>query len=155
MKNYDALQSQEALAVPRAHQRLETRPDAREALAACPYSGETVAACRHYRPVSEHGDFPKAAECRDTFTVPLSEGIRQRMCRRGLREAGASGLLTEAMQPLTPRLQEANIGLLETRQGSVAATLDWMKRLADMHDETPVMYTPDHGSSPPVGAEST
>ena len=114
MKKYDALQSREALAVSSAHQRLETRPDAHEALTACPYSGETVAACRHYQPVSEHGDFPEAAECRDTFTVPRSEGIRQRMCRRGVREADASGLLPEAMPPLTPGLQEANIGLLGT-----------------------------------------
>ena len=114
MKKYDALQSREALAVSSAHQRLETRPDAHEELTACPYSGETVAACRHYRPVSEHGDFPEAAECRDTFTVPRSEGIRQRMCRRGVREADASGLLPEAMPPLTPGLQEANIGLLGT-----------------------------------------
>jgi hypothetical protein len=114
MKKYDALQSRGALAVSRAHKRLESRHDAYEALTACPYSGETVAACRHYRPVSEHGDFPEAAECRDTFTVPLSDGIRQRMCRRGVREAEASGLLPEAMPPLTPGLQEADIGLVGT-----------------------------------------
>jgi hypothetical protein len=114
MKKYDALQSREALSVLHPQQRLKTRPDAHEALTACPYSGETVAACRHYRPASEHGDFPEAAECRDTFIVPLSNGIRQRMCRRGVREAEASGLLSEAMPPLTPRLQEADIGLLGT-----------------------------------------
>lgn len=113
MKKYDALQSREALAVSHPQQRLKTRPDAHEALTACPYSGETVAACR-YRPASEHGDFPEAAECRDTFIVPLSDGIRQRMCRRGVREAEASGLLSEATPPLTPGLQEADIGLLGT-----------------------------------------
>jgi hypothetical protein len=115
MKKYDALQSREALALSRAHQRLETRHDAHEALTACPFSGETLAACRHYRPVSEHGDFPEAAECRDTFIVPLSDGVRQRMCERGVREpAAASGLLPKAMPPLTPGLQEADIGLLGT-----------------------------------------
>ena len=112
MKKYDALQSGEALAVSQAHQRFETKPEAHEASTACPYSGETLAACRHYRPVSEHGDFPEAAECRDTFTVLLSEGIRQRMCRRDVREADASGLLPEVMPPLTPGLQAATIGLL-------------------------------------------
>jgi hypothetical protein len=114
MKRYDALQSREALAVSRAHQRVETRPDAHEAPTACPFSGETVAACSHCRPVSEHGDFPEGTECRDTFIVPLMDGIREGMCRRGVLEAAASGLLSEAMPPPTPRLQEADIGLLGT-----------------------------------------
>jgi hypothetical protein len=115
VKKYDTLQSRETLAVSHPQQRLETRPDAHEALTLCPYSGETVAACRHYRPVSEHGYFPEAAECRDTFTVPVSDRVRQRLCRRGVREAEASGLLPEAMPPSTPGLQEADIGLLGTR----------------------------------------
>lgn len=48
----------------------------------CPYSRETVAGCRFYRPRSEHGSGPDAADC--AFSVATAPGphIRTVTCRR-------------------------------------------------------------------------
>ena len=48
----------------------------------CPYSEETVAACRHYRAKSVHGDFPDAAECQWVLVVSLSSHQPRRICGR-------------------------------------------------------------------------
>ena len=48
----------------------------------CPYSRETLAGCRLYRPRSEHGAGPDAAEC--AFSVATEPGpyLRTVICRR-------------------------------------------------------------------------
>ena len=56
--------------------------DALEAQVRCPYSGETVMACRHYQPVSEHGDCADAAACRHAIRVRVSEHVHQMVCVR-------------------------------------------------------------------------
>jgi hypothetical protein len=48
----------------------------------CPFSDETVVGCRHYVPVSEHGDSPWAGECRFAQTFRVTEHVRRRHCRR-------------------------------------------------------------------------
>lgn len=57
-------------------------PDGVDALGLCPYSEETVAGCRHYLPVSEHGDFPEAGHCRDAFLISGTDHIRYTICAR-------------------------------------------------------------------------
>lgn len=49
-------------------------------LAVCPYSEETVTACRYYRPRSEHGDAPDAASCRHALVIHVSSAVRRRHC---------------------------------------------------------------------------
>lgn len=51
----------------------------------CPLSDETLVGCRHYIPVSEHGDFPTAGDCRFAETVQVTEHVRQRLCWRRTR----------------------------------------------------------------------
>jgi len=65
-----------------------------DSLGLCPYSEETVAGCRHYRPVSAHGDFPEAGHCVDAVVISGTGHIRQTICGRG---AGA------AIRPLGER----------------------------------------------------
>jgi hypothetical protein len=48
----------------------------------CPYSEETVAGCRHYRPISAHGDFPEAAHCAKASVLSGADHIRHTICRR-------------------------------------------------------------------------
>jgi hypothetical protein len=48
----------------------------------CPYSEETVAGCRHYRPISTHGDFPEAAHCAEAAVLSGANHIRHTICRR-------------------------------------------------------------------------
>jgi hypothetical protein len=48
----------------------------------CTYSEETVMGCRHYEPVSAHGDFPEAAHCREASVISGSDHVRHTMCRR-------------------------------------------------------------------------
>jgi hypothetical protein len=48
----------------------------------CPYSEETMAGCRHYLPVSQHGGFPGAGLCRWAVKVPTSCYIRTMVCTR-------------------------------------------------------------------------
>ncbi|MFI5287591.1 MAG: hypothetical protein ACHQ4F_14910 [Candidatus Dormibacteria bacterium] len=50
--------------------------------ALCPYSEETMAGCRHYLPVSQHGGFPGAGHCRLAVKVPTSCYIRTMVCTR-------------------------------------------------------------------------
>ena len=54
-----------------------------DALGLCPYSEETVAGCRHYHPVSAHGDFPGAGRCIDAFVISGTDHIRYTICSRG------------------------------------------------------------------------
>ena len=54
-----------------------------DALGLCPYSEETVAGCRHYRPVSAHGDFPEAGQCIDAVVISGTGHIRYTICGRG------------------------------------------------------------------------
>jgi hypothetical protein len=64
---------------------LRSKPDAPggvDKTRLCPYSDETVAGCPNYRPASEHGDFPEAAECRCLLVVQVSSYQRRRTCRR-------------------------------------------------------------------------
>ena len=68
-----------------------------DSLGLCPYSEETVAGCRHYTPVSEHGDFPGAGHCKEAFTLSGTDHIRYILC--GRRSGGAAQL---------PRAQEAH-----------------------------------------------
>jgi len=58
-----------------------------DSLVPCPYSEETLAGCRHYRPRSAHGDFPEAGQCTEAFTISGTEHIRHIICRR--QSAGA------------------------------------------------------------------
>ena len=53
-----------------------------EAQVRCPYSGDTVTACRHYQPVSEHGDFEDAGACRHAIRVRVSDHVHQTECVR-------------------------------------------------------------------------
>ena len=48
----------------------------------CPYSSDTVMACLHYQPVSEHGDCADASACRHAFRVRVSEHVYQMVCVR-------------------------------------------------------------------------
>ena len=48
----------------------------------CPFSHETVAGCRNYVPVSEHGDFPEAADCVFAQKVRVSTHVRRTLCSR-------------------------------------------------------------------------
>jgi len=48
----------------------------------CPYSEETVMGCRHYEPVSAHGDFPEAAHCKEASVISGSDHVRHTVCRR-------------------------------------------------------------------------
>jgi hypothetical protein len=57
----------------------------KETARVCPFSDETVVGCRHYVPVSEHGDFSTAGECRFVQTLQVTEHVRQKHCRRQLR----------------------------------------------------------------------
>ena len=52
------------------------------ASALCPYSEETVAGCRYYRPISAHGDFPEAAHCAEASVLGVDGHIRHTICRR-------------------------------------------------------------------------
>jgi hypothetical protein len=54
-----------------------------DALGLCPYSEETVAGCRHYHPISAHGDFPEAAHCSDAIVISGTDHIRHTICGRG------------------------------------------------------------------------
>ncbi len=73
--------------MPEGHR--EGHPDARavdsdvDELGLCPYSGETVAGCRHYQPVSAHGDFPEAGRCIDAVVISGTGHIRYTICGRG------------------------------------------------------------------------
>jgi hypothetical protein len=51
-------------------------------LRTCPFSDETVVGCRHYLAVSEHGDFPGAADCRFEQRLRVTEHVRRRLCQR-------------------------------------------------------------------------
>ena len=51
----------------------------------CPYSEETLAGCRYYRPISAHGDFPEAAHCAEASVVSGADHIRHTICRRRAR----------------------------------------------------------------------
>jgi hypothetical protein len=48
----------------------------------CPYSEETVVACRHYEPLSAHGDFPEAGRCKEATVLSGPDHIRRTICRR-------------------------------------------------------------------------
>ena len=66
----------------------ERHPDAHpgasdvDTLGLCPYSEETVAGCRHYHPVSAHGDFPEAGHCIDAVVISGTGHIRHTICAR-------------------------------------------------------------------------
>ena len=92
----------------------ERHPDSRpgesnvDALELCPYSEETVAGCRHYQPISAHGDFPEAGRCTDAFVISGTGHIRNTICSRravsiaGHRQAG------EDVTGVDVHLQESN-----------------------------------------------
>lgn len=69
----------------------------------CPYSEETVAGCRHYRPISAHGDFPEAAHCAEASVLSGADHIRQTICRR--RTPG------EELRQATPQVDGAQINV--------------------------------------------
>ena len=48
----------------------------------CPYSSETIAACRHYEPVSAHSDRPGAEMCRHVVVERQGPHTRKLMCAR-------------------------------------------------------------------------
>ncbi|MBV9101846.1 MAG: hypothetical protein JOZ46_10520 [Candidatus Dormibacteraeota bacterium] len=48
----------------------------------CPFSQETVAACRFYRPLSEHSDAPGAERCRYADAVAVTNRVRRWICYR-------------------------------------------------------------------------
>ena len=48
----------------------------------CPYSRETVAGCRLYRPRSEHGSGPDAADCGWSVATEPGPHLRTVICRR-------------------------------------------------------------------------
>ena len=48
----------------------------------CSFSSDSVMACRHYQPVSEHGDAADAAACRHAIRVPVSDHVHQLVCIR-------------------------------------------------------------------------
>ena len=48
----------------------------------CPYSRETVAGCRFYRPRSEHGSGPDAADCALSVVTEPVPHLRMVLCRR-------------------------------------------------------------------------
>jgi hypothetical protein len=62
----------------------------------CPYSEETVAGCRYYRPISAHGDFPEAAHCAEAFVLSGADHIRHTICRRRARQPGLRHRLLES-----------------------------------------------------------
>jgi hypothetical protein len=61
---------------------LAAGPEARPGHVRCPYSGETLTACRHYQAVSEHGDFAGAGACRHAIRIVVSERVHQMVCVR-------------------------------------------------------------------------
>ncbi len=62
----------------------------------CPYSEETVAGCRHYRPLSAHGDFPEAAHCAEASVLGGAGHIRHTICRRRAPWAEAAAAAPQA-----------------------------------------------------------
>jgi hypothetical protein len=66
-------------------------------LGLCPYSEETVAGCRHYRPVSAHGDFPGAGHCEEASVLNGVDHIRHTICRR--RMESAAGFPVDRQNP--------------------------------------------------------
>ena len=71
---------QEAIAA--SDQYLLTALTAGSPIGRCTYSEETVMGCRHYEPVSAHGDFPEAAHCREASVISGSDHVRHTICRR-------------------------------------------------------------------------
>jgi len=63
--------------------------DLGDALGVCAYSEETLTACRHYMPVSRHGDFPGAARCQLAVERPAPDYILRIVCRRRPRGLGS------------------------------------------------------------------
>jgi hypothetical protein len=53
-----------------------------DALILCPYSEETLTGCRFYQPISEHGGFPEAGQCKDAFLISGADHIRSTICAR-------------------------------------------------------------------------
>jgi hypothetical protein len=82
VKKYDESQSLETFPGSRPSANNEPAPVPVDEPALCSYSEETVAGCLRYRAISEHGDFPDAAECQSVLVVPVSSHQRQRICRR-------------------------------------------------------------------------
>jgi hypothetical protein len=92
VKEYDELQSRETLPASCPGGNDERSRDCVDEPPLCPYSEETVAGCSHYRARSEHGDFPKAADCRDMLDVPVSSYQRRRICQRAADEVDVRSL---------------------------------------------------------------
>jgi hypothetical protein len=76
----------------------------------CPYSEETVAGCRYYRPISAHGDFPEAAHCAEASALHGSSHIRHTICRRRAPWADAAAAVRRDDQ-------EVNLGGRPVRRG--------------------------------------